>query len=80
MELWPEFNHKAALMRAYHAADKNKDGFVTRKECGNDTYICKPQTTQTTNLGVVSMILITNIYILYGDIVRRWFAVGHPVF
>ena len=46
MELWPEFNHKAALMRAYHAADKNKDGFVTRKEFGNDTYM---QTTDHTD-------------------------------
>eukprot|EP01046_Picozoa_sp_COSAG06_P042135 COSAG06_NODE_5328_length_3552_cov_5.076417_2_plen_124_part_00 len=57
MELWPEFNHKAALMRAYQAADKNKDGFVTRKEFGNDTF--KPQTTQTWEFYRL-MILTTN--------------------
>ena len=32
VELWPQFNHKPALMRAYKAADKNKTGFVSRSE------------------------------------------------
>ena len=35
VELWPAFNHKAALMRAYRAADRNNDGYITRKEFGN---------------------------------------------
>ena len=35
VELWPDFNHKAALMRAYRAADQNNDGYITRKEFGN---------------------------------------------
>ena len=34
VELWPEFNHKPALMRAYKAADVNQDGWVGRKEFG----------------------------------------------
>ena len=32
VELNPEYNNKPALMRAYHAADLNNDGFVNRKE------------------------------------------------
>jgi hypothetical protein len=34
VELWPQFNHKQALMRAYRAADQNNDGYITRKEFG----------------------------------------------
>ena len=30
--LYPSFNHKPALMRAYKAADKTGDGFIGRKE------------------------------------------------
>ena len=32
VELWPHFNNKPAIMRAYHAADASGEGFVTRKE------------------------------------------------
>eukprot|EP01043_Picozoa_sp_COSAG02_P073662 COSAG02_NODE_14415_length_1275_cov_1.158163_1_plen_245_part_00 len=32
LELWPQFNHKPALMRAYRAADVNGDGFIKRRE------------------------------------------------
>ena len=32
VEIWPRFNHKRALMRAYKAADRNNDGFVERRE------------------------------------------------
>jgi Ca2+-binding EF-hand superfamily protein len=32
IEIWPEFNHKPAIMRAYKAADKNDDGFIRRNE------------------------------------------------
>lgn len=32
VELWPRFNHKAALMRAYTAADTNDDGLITWQE------------------------------------------------
>ena len=32
IELWPRFNNKPALMRAYKAADKNGTGFVSKKE------------------------------------------------
>ena len=32
IELWPQFNHKPALMRAYRAADVNGDGFIKRRE------------------------------------------------
>ena len=32
IELWPHFNHKPALMRAYRAADVNGDGFIKRRE------------------------------------------------
>lgn len=32
VELNPEYNNKPALMRAYHAADLNNDGFVSKKE------------------------------------------------
>eukprot|EP01047_Picozoa_sp_COSAG01_P055791 COSAG01_NODE_6250_length_3771_cov_3.280501_2_plen_448_part_00 len=32
VELFPGFNHKPALMRAYKAADKTGDGFVGRRE------------------------------------------------
>ena len=31
-ELWPQFDHKKALMRAYTAADVNGDGFIRRRE------------------------------------------------
>lgn len=30
--LWPLFNHKPALMRAYKAADRDGDGLVERRE------------------------------------------------
>lgn len=32
VELWPNFNNKAAIMRAYKATDKDGNGFVTRVE------------------------------------------------
>lgn len=32
LELWPQYDHKRALMRAYQAADTNKDGFIKRRE------------------------------------------------
>ena len=32
IELWPQFDHKRALMRAYKAADRNGDGFIKRRE------------------------------------------------
>jgi len=32
LALYPSFNHKPALMRAYKAADKTGDGFIGRKE------------------------------------------------
>ena len=32
VELYPAFNHKPALMRAYKAADKSGDGFIERSE------------------------------------------------
>ena len=32
VELWPQFDHKPALMRAYKAADRNEDGFIRRRE------------------------------------------------
>jgi hypothetical protein len=32
VELWPAYNHKPALMRAFKAADRDGNGFVTRKE------------------------------------------------
>jgi len=32
LELWPHFDHKRALMRAYKAADTNRDGFIKRRE------------------------------------------------
>ena len=32
VELWPHFNNKPALMRAYKSADRNGDGFITRRE------------------------------------------------
>ena len=32
IELWPQFNHKKALMRAYRAADMNGDGFIKPRE------------------------------------------------
>ena len=31
-ELWPHFDHKPALMRAYKAADRTGDGFIRRRE------------------------------------------------
>ena len=34
IELFPNFNNKPAIMRAYKAADKSGDGFVTRNEFG----------------------------------------------
>jgi Ca2+-binding EF-hand superfamily protein len=35
VELWPQFNHKRALMRAYRAADSDQNGYITRKEFGS---------------------------------------------
>lgn len=32
IELWPQFDNKPAVMRAYKAADKNGTGFIGRKE------------------------------------------------
>ncbi|KAJ9460872.1 Flagellar calcium-binding protein [Diplonema papillatum] len=32
VELWPEFNHKPALMRAYAAADKSGNGWIGKRE------------------------------------------------
>jgi Ca2+-binding EF-hand superfamily protein len=32
IELWPHFNNKPAIMRAYKAADRNGTGFISRKE------------------------------------------------
>eukprot|EP01046_Picozoa_sp_COSAG06_P092396 COSAG06_NODE_38624_length_421_cov_1.118012_1_plen_78_part_01 len=32
VEIWPHFNHKRALMRAYKAADLNGDGLIKRRE------------------------------------------------
>ena len=32
VELWPQFDHKRALMRAYQAADRNGDGMIDFKE------------------------------------------------
>lgn len=33
MEMWPELNHKPAIMRAYQAADREqRDGFIRKKE------------------------------------------------
>eukprot|EP00696_Hemimastix_kukwesjijk_P005131 gnl/Hemi2/16522_TR5525_c0_g1_i2.p1 gnl/Hemi2/16522_TR5525_c0_g1~~gnl/Hemi2/16522_TR5525_c0_g1_i2.p1 ORF type:complete len:170 (-),score=54.39 gnl/Hemi2/16522_TR5525_c0_g1_i2:108-617(-) len=32
VELWPQFNHKPALIRAFHAADKDNSGFINRRE------------------------------------------------
>jgi Ca2+-binding EF-hand superfamily protein len=32
LELWPEFNNKPAIMRAYKAADRDGEGFVTKGE------------------------------------------------
>ena len=32
VELWPQFNRKKALMRAYHAADVSEDQYVQRRE------------------------------------------------
>ena len=32
IELWPDLNHKPAIMRAYKAADKNDDGFIRKNE------------------------------------------------
>ena len=32
LELWPQFDHKRALMRAYQAADRNGDGMIRRRE------------------------------------------------
>ena len=32
IELWPDFNNKPAIMRAYKAADNNNDGFVRKNE------------------------------------------------
>eukprot|EP01043_Picozoa_sp_COSAG02_P093628 COSAG02_NODE_30130_length_556_cov_1.757112_1_plen_44_part_10 len=31
----PDFDHKPALMRAYHAADVSHDGFIERSEFKN---------------------------------------------
>ena len=32
IEIWPEFNHKQVLMRAYKAADVNQNGLISRDE------------------------------------------------
>ena len=32
LELYPQFNHKPAMMRAYKAADINRDGWIGRRE------------------------------------------------
>ena len=32
VEIWPKFNNKPAIMRAYKAADANNSGFISRKE------------------------------------------------
>jgi Ca2+-binding EF-hand superfamily protein len=32
VEIWPTFNHKKALMRAYKAADLSGDGYIGRRE------------------------------------------------
>lgn len=32
LQLWPQFNKKAALMRAFRFCDKNNTGFLSRKE------------------------------------------------
>eukprot|EP00759_Apiculatamorpha_spiralis_P012713 PhF_6_TR19650/c0_g1_i1/m.28671 len=32
VELWPEFNNKPAIMRAYKATDTNGNGFISKKE------------------------------------------------
>ena len=32
LELWPEWDHKPALMRAYKTADVSGDGFIERRE------------------------------------------------
>ena len=32
VELWPQFDHKKAVLRAYKAADRNGDGFIKRRE------------------------------------------------
>jgi Ca2+-binding EF-hand superfamily protein len=32
IELWPNLNHKPAIMRAYKAADRNGDGFIKKNE------------------------------------------------
>ena len=32
LELWPDFNNKPAIMRAYKAADANGTGWISRKE------------------------------------------------
>ena len=32
VQIWPQFNHKPAIMRAYKAADKSGNGFIGRKE------------------------------------------------
>ena len=32
ISLWPSLNNKPALMRAYKAADKNRNGFINRRE------------------------------------------------
>jgi Ca2+-binding EF-hand superfamily protein len=34
VELWPTFNHKPAIMRAYKACDVDKSGFVSKREFG----------------------------------------------
>jgi Ca2+-binding EF-hand superfamily protein len=32
IELWPDLNHKPAIMRAYKATDVNGDGFIRKNE------------------------------------------------
>eukprot|EP01048_Picozoa_sp_COSAG05_P006558 COSAG05_NODE_433_length_9859_cov_4.471004_1_plen_279_part_00 len=32
VEIWPHFNHKKALMRAYKSADRSDDGYIMRRQ------------------------------------------------
>ena len=37
VEIWPQFNHKQALMRAYKAADVSGDGWIGVRPCVSNT-------------------------------------------
>jgi len=45
VENYPQFDYKPAIMRAYHAVDRNKNGFITKREFKNFfgylDYFCK---------------------------------------